>query len=136
MKKLALVLLLAMSTASYASLPEMMKIYRNPNLAPSVPKCQHDIDCNAFVALSKHWQSIPNNYRYHGFDIKQDARNGDGYGLNKGFSLHKERTNEIRDAGEAVFYDGGSKGPANEKIFAQGLAVLLYLEDKNGWVNR
>lgn len=133
MKKSAFVLLLCMSAASHAGLPEMMKIYQNPQLAPPVAKCQKNVHCNAFVALAKQWQAIPDSYRYHGFNIKKDAKSGDGYGLNKGFSTIKDRSNTIRDAGEAVFYDGGSKGAANERVFAQGLAVILYIEDKNGW---
>ena len=35
--------------------------------------------------------------------------------------------------GDMIFYDGSGKGMANECVFAQGLAVLLYIEDKNGW---
>ena len=133
MKKYALLLLLGMSAISHAGLPEMMKIYRNPQLAPAVAKCQKNVYCNAFVALSKQWQAIPNAYRYHGFNIKQDARIGDGYGLKKGFSLQTDRSIALSEAGDVVFYDGGGKGAANERVFAQGLAVLLYIEDKNGW---
>lgn len=134
MKKSLLLLTTALlSSTSFAGLPEMMKIYNNPKLAPKILQCKGNQNCNAFVSLSKQWQSIPNQYRYQGFNIKQQAKEGDGYGLNKGFSLRQDQSYALMEAGDAVFYDGSGKGPANERIFGQGLAVLLYIEDKNGW---
>ncbi len=121
------------SFKSDEGLDNMMKIYNNPESAPTVVKCQKNTKCNAFVALSKQWQSIPKSYRYHGFDIKDMAKNGDGYGLNKGFYFITERTNELKDAGEEVYYAGGKMGKKDEYVFARGLAILLYIEDKNGW---
>lgn len=136
MKKLILLSALSMiGTASFAGLPEMMKVYNNPSSAPKVAACKGNVNCNGFTALAKQWQSIPNNYRYHGFNIKDQARQGDGYGLNKGFSLSKDKSQNLSEAGDAVYYDGGGKGAANERIFGQGLVVLLYIEDKNGWAN-
>lgn len=126
-------ILFSVTTASFAGLPEMMKVYNNPSSAPKVASCRGNIKCNAFTALAKQWQAIPNNYRYHGFNIKDQARQGDGYGLNKGFSLSQDKSVSLSEAGDAVYYSGGSKGAANERIFGQGLAVLLYIEDKNGW---
>lgn len=133
MKKILLALTLGISASSFAALPEMMKVYQNPKVAPKVAKCKGNTNCNAFVALANQWQAIPTSYRYHGLDIKKQAKDGDGYGLNKGFSLTKDKSIALSEAGDAVFYDGGGKGSANERIFGQGLAVLLYIEDKNGW---
>lgn len=132
MKKLLLLSLLVISTSTFADLSAMMKIYNNPQLAPKVPVCKKDTNCNAFVALSKQWQAIPDTYRYSGFDIKKQARQGDGYGLNKGYSFYKERSVEIGEAGTENFYY--NDGPTRETLLARGLAVLLYIEDKNGWV--
>ena len=53
--------------------------------------------------------------------------------LNKGYSLNKDQSIAIAEAGNDIFYAGGSKGANNERTFAQGLAVILYLEDKKGW---
>lgn len=117
----------------YAGLPEMMKVYKKPSLAPKVAVCKGNTNCNAFTALAKQWQDIPKNYRYHGLNVRQQALQGDGYGLNKGFSLAKDRSNAFQDAGDVIYYDGGSKGKVKEAVFAQGMAVLLYIEDKNGW---
>lgn len=131
MKKILALLALTMSSASFAGLPEMMKIYKNPSLAPNTEYCTvTDDNCKAFTALAKRFDSIPVNYRYNGFDIRKQALQGDNYGLNKGFSLYKDKSVEIADGGE-VYFDFAS----NKKslISAKGLAVLLYIEDKNGW---
>ncbi|ATZ66784.1 hypothetical protein [Acinetobacter haemolyticus] len=135
LKKLSLLgfISICINSQVYAGLPEMMKIYKNPSLAPKVAVCKGNTNCNAFTALAKQWHDIPKNYRYHGFDVRLQALQGDGYGLNKGFSLAKDRSNAFQDAGEVIYYDGGSRGKAKEAIFAQGMAVLLYIEDKNGW---
>ena len=116
------------------SMKAMMRIYNNPALAPQVDVCKKNINCNAFVSLSNQWKNIESSYRYRGFNIKEDARKGDGYGLNKGFNLYADRSYEIRDAGDAIFYASGSKSKKSEAFFAKGLAVLLYIEDKNGWI--
>lgn len=110
----------------------MLKYFNNPTSAPKVAECKGNQNCNAFVALAKQWQSIPNNYRYHSFNIKKEASIGNGYGLYKGYSVSSERGMALQDAGYNVFYDGGSKGKAKERIFAQGTAVLLYIEDVYG----
>ncbi|MBP3221023.1 MAG: hypothetical protein J6M43_03150 [Neisseriaceae bacterium] len=119
-----------LALAVYAAPAEMMEYYNNPHSAPKVTECKNNIHCNAFVALSKQWKSIPDNYRYHGsYNIKHDAAVGDGYGLNKGFSLCSDKSESLYNAGEEFFYGGGGKGKQKERIFAQGMAVLLYIED-------
>ena len=131
---------LALSAAVFAAnadgLPDMMKYYDNTAAAPKTAACKGNATCNSFAALAKQWRSIPQNYRYHGFNIRQDAAKGDGYGLYRGFNLQRERSLELAEAGEEAFYAGGAKPRAQERIFAQGLAVLLYIEDKNGWTNQ
>ncbi len=132
MKKLLLSLtFLIISSASFAGLSEMMKIYKNPSLAPNTEYCSvTDNNCKAFTALAKQFDSIPKNYRYQGFDIRKDALAGDNYGLNKGFYYRKDRTIEIKDGGEVYFNFSSKK---KSLISAKGMAVLLYIEDKNGW---
>lgn len=116
---------------------EIMNIYNNPKLAPKVAECKSDVYCNAFMALSKKWKGIPDSYRYKGdFDIKEYAKNGITYdnqgkniGLKQGFYFYTERTNQIID-GIDKYIETESKIPDN---YEGGLAVLLYIEDKNGW---
>lgn len=117
-------------SSSYADIATIQKIYKNPALAPKVQRCVGDQKCNAFYALSKQWQSIPDNFKISGMKIKPYAQSGDGYGLWKGFTLSSDRAISLSDVGEVVFYSGGSSSKADERVFAQGLAVLLYIENK------
>lgn len=130
MKILLILLTLVVNTSSFAGLPEMMKIYNNPKSAMKIPKCKSNINCNAFVALLKQWQAIPNNYRYNGFDIKKQAKEENAYGFNKGYYIYQNKSQAFIESAD-IFYDGTN---ANEGIFAKGYAVILYIEDKNGWV--
>lgn len=132
MKKSLFIVCMLFSTGSFAGLPEMMKIYNNPASAPKVAACKGDIYCNGFVSLSKQWQSIPNSYRYNGFDIKSYARKGVTFdsqgrniGLHSGFYFQTDRTSD--------FINGSDSFKGNNLNIEGGLAVLLYIEDKNGW---
>lgn len=132
MKKIIALITIIASSSGFAGLPEMMRIYNNPSLAPNTDYCAVTNDnCKAFTALAKQWQSIPSNYRYKGkWNIRKDAADGDAYGLNRGFYLYKTKSVELRDDSE-VYYDFSN--PKKAAIFARGLAVIMYIEDKNGW---
>lgn len=138
MKKLVLVtaFFAAVSSTSFAGLPEMMKIYNNPKSAPPTSACKGDSYCNGFVALSKQWNNIPDTYRYKGeYDIKAYARKGITFdhqgrniGLQRGFYFQTDRSNDLIDGADHFV---ASK---NQRLNTEaGLAVLLYIEDKNGW---
>ncbi|WP_291373989.1 hypothetical protein [Acinetobacter sp. UBA6720] len=118
------------TSLSHANVKSMTQIYNHPQSAPKVQRCKGNQNCNAFYALSKQWQSIPDNFKISGIKLKPYAKSGDGYGLWKGFTLKSNRSIDLSEAGDAVFYSGGSNSAADERIFAQGLAVLLYLENK------
>ena len=126
----ALAAALLVATHSHADVTSMTKIYNSPQTAPKVQRCKGNQNCNAFYALSKHWQSIPNNFTSYGDNIKDYAKSGDGYGLWKGTSFKKQRSINLSQAAEPIFYNGGGASTADERIFAQGLAVLIYLENK------
>lgn len=115
-------------------LSQMMNIYQNPQSAPPVYLCQGDIYCNAFFALSQYWVHIPDSYRYQGeFNIKFSAQIGDAYGLNKGFTLKKEQSVLLADSIN-LYYANSGENSSQEKTLSEGLAVLLYIEDMNGWL--
>ena len=123
----------AVFTVSHADVATMNKYYNNPNLAPKVKRCQGDQDCNAFYALSKQWKSIPSCFKTaYGKDCttKKEAQRGNGYSLWKGASFNKTRSSDLAYAAEDVFYGGGGASKADERIFAEGLAVLYYLDSK------
>lgn len=127
----SLVIGLLGATLSHADVGSMTKVYNNPQSAPQVQRCKGNSKCNAFYALAKDWQSIPNNFKLDGINLKSYAKDGDGYGLWKGFTLNSDRAIALANAGDAVFFSGGSGSKADERIYAQGMAVLLYLENKS-----
>ncbi len=144
MKKISIAFVLTLiSVSSFAGLPEMTKVYKNPKLAPKVAACKGDTYCNGFIALSKLWKDIPNSYRYKGeYDIKAYAKSGVSYdergrsiGLDN-FSLYAEQSQKlsgsldkyIETKGHVPFPDKAGNGG-----YEGGLAVILYIEDKNGW---
>lgn len=123
----------AVFSISHADMATMTKYYNNPSLAPKVKRCGGDQDCNAFFALSKQWKSVPNCFNTaYGKDCstKKEAARGNGYSLWKGASFNKERSSDLAWAAEDVFYNGGGASQADERIFAEGLAVLYYLDSK------
>ena len=127
------------SFSSYGSLSDMMKIYNNPGFAPQVKNCDYNGYCNGYVALAKQWNSIPDSYRYMGeYDIKAYAKDGRTFddqgrniGLHSGFYLHTERSIKFVEGLDSY---KGKGGYLPEPYIERGLAVLLYIEDKNGWV--
>jgi hypothetical protein len=139
LKKLSLLGLasLCFSSQVYAGLPQMMKVYSNPSSAPQVSGCKGDMYCNAFIALAGQWKSIPDSYRYKGaYNIKADAKKGVTYddqgrniGLQRGFYFQTERSQQLID-GMDHYAETKKHRPVN---YEGGLAVLLYIEDKNGW---
>lgn len=136
MKKILAFVLIMISASSFAGLPEMMKVYNNPKSTPKIAACKGDIYCNGFIALSKQWPSIPKAYRYHGFDIRADAKSnisydeqGRGIGLDNGFYFYKDRTQKFVEGADKYIETKGQTSDNHEG----GLAVLLYIEDKNGW---
>ena len=139
MKKLFVVLtLMTISVTSFAGLPEMMKIYKNPKLAPKVAACKGDIYCNGFIALSKQWKDIPNSYRYQGeYNIKANAKRGATYddqgrsiGLENEFYWSTDKSQKLIEGVDKYIQTKGNTPDSYEC----GLAVLLFIEDKNGWV--
>lgn len=119
------------TTLSHADVGSMSKVYSKPESAPQIQRCKGNTKCNAFYALAKDWQSIPNNFKLEGINIKSYAKDGDGYGLWKGFTLNSNRAIALANAGDAVFFKGGNSSKADERMYAQGMAVLLYLENKS-----
>ncbi len=115
----------------------MMKVYRNPSSAPQVSGCKGDMYCNAFIALAGQWKSIPDSYRYKGaYNIKAYAKKGVTYddqgrniGLQRGFYFQTEKSQQLID-GMYHYAETKKHVPVN---YEGGLAVLLYIEDKNGW---
>lgn len=128
---------LGLSTSCFAGLADMMKIYNDPSIAPKNLACKGDKYCNGFISLAKQWKDIPNNYRYKGeWDIKDYARQGITYddqgrniGLHSGFYFRRDQTQDFISGADTYIENTHMTHQDHEG----GLAVLLYIEDKNGW---
>ncbi len=134
MKKLIGLLAICGASYSNAGLPEMMKVYNNPTLAPKFSACAGNLYCNGFTALSKQWESIPKNYKYKGkWDIRSMAEKGAAEDLYRGFGFGEEESvHYYLEAGSDTYYQYDSRHH-NELTFARGVAVILYMKEKNGW---
>lgn len=115
-----------LNTSSQEKQPASLSLENIMNGSSNIPQikaCKGNANCNTFHALAENWKLIPNNSEY-----KALASSGDGYGLWKGYYYTEDRIYELAEAGEAAFYRGGSASPKEERLFGQGLAVLLYLQ--------
>lgn len=146
MKKTFIALALTFSSvSSFAGLPEMMKVYNNPKIAPKIATCRGDSYCNGFIALAKQWRSIPNSYRYEGINIKSYAKQGVSYD-NQGRSIglyhvfvnatNKDKTHRFMDSLDTYIEAKGHVPFEDDGGYEAGLAVLIYIEDKNGWASK
>ena len=50
---------LSISNLSHADMSQVMALVNDPSTAPVVKRCEGNVNCNAFVAISKQWQIIP-----------------------------------------------------------------------------
>lgn len=123
----------ASNTVVTTDYSNIMAVYHKPELAPTTQECYDSELCNAFVAIAQQWHNIPIDYRYQGFDIRQQAAIGDAHGLHKGFTLQNQRSIELAEAGNIFLYQNANMSGQEVHLFAQGLAMLLYIEDQNGW---
>lgn len=50
---------LSIVSVCHADMNQVMALINTPTNAPFVKRCEGNINCNAFVAISKLWQIIP-----------------------------------------------------------------------------
>mgnify|MGYP001556856315 CR=1 FL=1 len=132
-------LILGVSINSYANTYELLQIYENPLDAPAVAKCKGNASCNAFVALSKHYDEIPEDYQYQNYAyIRLMANDGRADILTEAFRYNTSRSLDLLNS--ASRFNHAKESYENDKAkhpdtytYARGLAVLLYIEDENGW---
>ncbi|WHP05118.1 hypothetical protein QLH32_13925 [Acinetobacter corruptisaponis] len=77
---------MSFASLSHADMNQVMALINDPSSAPQVRRCYENVNCNAFVAISKQWQVIPKDdplryYIYSG-DLNAMLREGDK-GLNE-----------------------------------------------------
>lgn len=70
---------MSFASLSHADMNQVMALINAPSSAPQVRRCQENVNCNAFVAISKQWQVIPKDdcYYIYSADLNAILREGD-----------------------------------------------------------
>ena len=72
---------------------QVMALVDDPSAAPAVKRCEGNVNCNAFVALSKQWQIIPKDD-----PLRYFIYSGDLNGLiREGKDLHEQKLMDLDD---------------------------------------
>ncbi|MEG6547666.1 hypothetical protein V6C59_17545 [Acinetobacter bereziniae] len=131
MKKLFILLsALMISTSSFAFM-EIMALYRNPQISEKIPRCKGNIDCNTFVSLANSYPSLKLSIKNNYPALLEYAEQGEGKKLDDEIWLYQDRSKKILKAGKAIY--AKNTNPNDKYIYARGLAVLLFIEQRNGW---
>ena len=111
------------SSLSHADMNQVMALINNPSTAPVVKRCEGNVNCNAFVALSKQWQIIPKDdpLRYFIYSGDLNALIGEGK------ELHEQKLIDLDDFAYQVF-DYRAENLNDRWLYVKGLSVLKYVQ--------
>ena len=114
---------LSVSSLSHADMNQVMALINNPSTAPVVKRCEGNVNCNAFVALSKQWQIIPKDdpLRYFVYSGDLNAL------IREGKDLHEQQLLDLDDFAYQVF-DYRAENFNDRWLYIKGLAVLKYVQ--------
>ena len=114
---------LAGSSLSHADMNQVMALINNPSTAPVVKRCEGNVNCNAFVALSKQWQIIPKDdpLRYFIYSGDLNAL------IREGKDLHEQQLLDLDDFAYQVF-DYRAENFNDRWLYVKGLSVLKYVQ--------
>ena len=114
---------LAGSSLSHADMNQVMALINNPSTAPVVKRCEGNVNCNAFVALSKQWQIIPKDdpLRYFVYSGDLNAL------IREGKDLHEQQLLDLDDFAYQVF-DYRAENFNDRWLYVKGLSVLKYVQ--------
>lgn len=114
---------LAVSSLSHADMNQVMALINNPSTAPVVKRCEGNVNCNAFVALSKQWQIIPKDdpLRYFIYSGDLNAL------IREGKDLHEQQLLDLDDFAYQVF-DYRAENFNDRWLYVKGLSVLKYVQ--------
>ena len=115
---------MSFASLSHADMNQVMALINDPSSAPQVRRCYENVNCNAFVAISKQWQVIPKDdplryYIYSG-DLNAMLREGD-----KGLNEQK-----LKDMDEYAYhlFDYNAENFNDRWMYVKGLTVLKYVQ--------
>ena len=111
------------SSLSHADMNQVMALINNPSTAPVVKRCEGNVNCNAFVALSKQWQIIPKDdpLRYFVYSGDLNAL------IREGKDLHEQQLLDLDDFAYQVF-DYRAENFNDRWLYVKGLSVLKYVQ--------
>ena len=114
---------LSVSSLSHADMNQVMALINNPSTAPVVKRCEGNVNCNAFVALSKQWQIIPKDdpLRYFVYSGDLNAL------IREGKDLHEQQLLDLDDFAYQVF-DYHAENFNDRWLYVKGLSVLKYVQ--------
>ena len=119
----AIAVCLSGSSLSHADMNQVMALINNPSTAPVVKRCEGNVNCNAFVALSKQWQIIPKDdpLRYFVYSGDLNAL------IREGKDLHEQQLLDLDDFAYQVF-DYHAENFNDRWLYVKGLSVLKYVQ--------
>ncbi|MCU4316391.1 hypothetical protein KTH46_15360 [Acinetobacter bereziniae] len=114
---------LSIPSFSHADMNKVMMLINSPASAPAVKRCEGNINCNAFVAISKEWQIIPKGDRLRYFIYSADLNAM----IREGKDLKEQQLIDIDDFAYQVF-DNQAENGNDRWLYVKGLAVLKYVQ--------
>ncbi|ENW21889.1 hypothetical protein GPS63_13440 [Acinetobacter haemolyticus] len=114
---------LSTATLSHADMNTVMILVNDPSSAPIVKRCDGNVNCNAFVALSREWQLIPKGDRLRYFIYSGDLNAM----IREGKDLKEQKLIDLDDFAYQVF-DYHAENFNDRWLYIKGLAVLKYVQ--------
>ncbi|MFR9680215.1 MULTISPECIES: hypothetical protein [unclassified Acinetobacter] len=114
---------LSTATLSHADMNQVMALINGPSSAPTVKRCDGNMNCNAFVALSREWQIIPKGDRLRYFIYSGDLNAM----IREGKDLKEQKLIDLDDFAYQVF-DYHAENFNDRWLYIKGLAVLKYVQ--------
>ncbi|WP_419819725.1 hypothetical protein [Acinetobacter sp.] len=114
---------LSIASFSHADMNKVMTLINSPASAPAVKRCEGNINCNTFVAISKEWQIIPKGDRLRYFIYSADLNAM----IREGKDLKEQQLIDIDDFAYQVF-DNQAENGNDRWLYVKGLAVLKYVQ--------
>ena len=119
----AVVAYFSITSLCHADMNQVIALINNPSSAPVIRRCESNINCNAFVAISKQWQLIPKNDRLRYFIYSGDLNAL----IREGKELKEQKLIDIDNFAYQVF-DYRAENFNDRCLYIKGLAVLKYVQ--------
>ncbi|ENW08235.1 hypothetical protein [Acinetobacter beijerinckii] len=114
---------LSITSLCHADMNKVMAFINEPSSAPTVKRCEGNVNCNAFVAISREWQIIPKDDR-----LRYYIYSGDLNALiREGKDLKDQKLIDIDDFAYQVF-DYHAENINDRWLYIKGIAVLKYVQ--------